>query len=317
VASGRVIFIDGDRGRLDEVRAEIEPWAARWHASFLTTPEGALEALATAPGAVVVSLSEVPRVGGVTLCDRARDLGRGEGAGYCYCIRVAEEQDVDEAVAAVGEHLDDFIRAPFDVRELATRVMLGLRVIEVERSLRESNHQLSHMRHLDPLTGLLSRRRGAERIADELARVGRGQQDLTVLLLEVDHLDELSASLGAAVADGVQREVATRLVATCRSYDFAVRWHEETFLLVFPHSGTAEARAIGRRLLQVVAGNAVAAGPDPYLTVTASAGVATAIKGARVTLEDLTSAAERALEGAHDQAPGTVCYAKDAAEQAG
>lgn len=293
--AGRVIIFDRSRERLDELRGRLEPSRGDLDVSYLTTEEGALEALALAPGAVVVTRERGVAVGEHGLCARARRLAGGDGKGFCYVILLLEDADAGADGDGLGEGIDDVVAPPLGAREIVARIRVGLRVVSAERSLEEVSLQLDRMASTDPMTGMLTRRRGVEVLGAELARVGRGRQDLTVLVVAIDGLERLCAAGGAALGDHALRETASRLGAACRAYDTAVRWSDDEFLLVFPHSGREQARAIAKRMLGVVSSTPFGGGTASGIAVTVSAGVATALAGARLGYRTLVTAAERAL----------------------
>src|SRR5690606_26340118 len=100
---------------------------------------------------------------------------------------------------------------PADDDANALDVMLSVRDItrrkEAEEALAESRRELERMSRTDPLTGLANRRQLDERLAQALARLGRGGPPVALLYLDVDHFKQVNDSLGHAAGDALLREL--------------------------------------------------------------------------------------------------------------
>ena len=98
----------------------------------------------------------------------------------------------------------------------------------------------------DLVTGLPNRK-GFD---DELARRFAQWQDqavpLSVVLIDVDHLQELQAKHGRAAADEVLRNVGQLLAETTRAVDLVARYGAEQFAVLLP-GATLEVGEIRRR----------------------------------------------------------------------
>jgi len=87
---------------------------------------------------------------------------------------------------------------------------------------------------VDELTGLLSRA-GIEAAASEAFRRQRGPgRALAVILCHLDDLGPLSEREGAGAADTLRYEVGQRLRAAVRRGDYAGRWSDTEFLVLYP-----------------------------------------------------------------------------------
>jgi diguanylate cyclase (GGDEF)-like protein len=86
---------------------------------------------------------------------------------------------------------------------------------------------------IDPLTGMLSRRAGAELLDLLFAKSERAKGPLSLALLDLDHFKKVNDGYGHEAGDQLLREVAQKLKANLRQEDALIRWGGEEFLLVF------------------------------------------------------------------------------------
>lgn len=133
-------------------------------------------------------------------------------------------------------------------------VMLSVRDItrrkEAEEALVESRRELERMSRTDPLTGLANRRQLDERLAQALARLGRGGPPVALLYLDVDHFKQVNDSLGHAAGDALLREFARRLRDSVRVTDLVARPGGDEFVLLLEDPGPAGAETVARKVLE-------------------------------------------------------------------
>jgi len=140
----------------------------------------------------------------------------------------------------------------------------------------------------DPLTLLLNRRAGEERLEEEVARSRRYGLPLSVLLVDVDGLKRLNDEHGHRSGDAALRHVAWALRSGSRQTDVAARWGGDEFLVIAPSASRAEAVELAERIR-------VASALMDSPRVTASLGVATLDPLAGTDMAGLMHEADRAL----------------------
>jgi diguanylate cyclase (GGDEF)-like protein/PAS domain S-box-containing protein len=126
----------------------------------------------------------------------------------------------------------------------------------------------------DPLTNVYNRRYMDETLTRELARVGRKDAPLSVVMIDVDHFKRLNDTAGHAAGDEVLKRVGRLLMKGVRREDVACRYGGEEFALVLPElplAGAAERAEALRKDLEAMFENGAGLGVGP---VTASFGVA-------------------------------------------
>lgn len=141
----------------------------------------------------------------------------------------------------------------------------------------------------DGLTGLKNRRAFEERLVEELARIRRSGQPVSLLLLDIDHFKAFNDSFGHPRGDEVLRSVARLLSRAIRDTDIAVRYGGEEFAIVLPNTDLEGAALMGERLRL-----AIEEAPWAERAITISVGAATATSHTTVVTE-LLEHADRAL----------------------
>ena len=127
----------------------------------------------------------------------------------------------------------------------------------------------------DPLTGLPNRRALFQRLEQEWTRSLRFGDELSVLMIDLDHFKAINDTHGHLVGDVVLRGVGLVLHRNVRKVDAVARYGGEEFCVVLPRIGKAEAQEVAEKLRRAVSSTAIATLPgQPPLSVTLSVGVA-------------------------------------------
>lgn len=108
-------------------------------------------------------------------------------------------------------------------------------------------HTLKHQTMTDPLTGLFNRR-WFEEICPGLFLPP--VQDVSLMLLDLDHFKSINDELGHAIGDQVLRIVGNRLARLVRTDDHVCRYGGEEFLIFLPQTPIEAAGRIATRLCE-------------------------------------------------------------------
>lgn len=148
--------------------------------------------------------------------------------------------------------------------------------------------EIRRMASTDALTGIANRRTFEEMLERELGRARRNGEQVTLVMLDIDHFKKLNDTHGHLVGDAVLRSAGTALQDSCRDFDTPARYGGEEFAVILPACSARESLLAGERLREAIA-NA-----DSPVGITASAGVATFPTHAG-DLDGLIRAADEAL----------------------
>jgi diguanylate cyclase (GGDEF)-like protein len=154
------------------------------------------------------------------------------------------------------------------LRSVAEQLSLALANLRLQESLRSQSIR-------DALTGLYNRRYLDASLAREVARAARREQELSLLIVDIDHFKRINDTYGHEAGDTVLAQIATVLDLATRAEDIACRYGGEEFVVLMPGADAKvaqrraeELRAAIERCDASYAGRSV--GP-----VTVSVGVAT------------------------------------------
>ncbi|HEY4686500.1 MAG TPA: EAL domain-containing protein [Dehalococcoidia bacterium] len=130
--------------------------------------------------------------------------------------------------------------------------VLNMRDISERKALEE---QLRHQAFHDSLTNLSNRARFMDRLEHALSRGKRaGDQQLSVLYMDLDYFKNVNDELGHSAGDLLLRHVAERLAVCIRSADTAARLGGDEFAILLDDATSArEARAVADRILAEMA----------------------------------------------------------------
>jgi diguanylate cyclase (GGDEF)-like protein len=171
-------------------------------------------------------------------------------------------------------------------------------------------HQLRRLSAIDRLTGLFNRGYFDERVEAELSRARRGQQPLSLVMIDVDHFKRFNDRYGHAAGDTALRTIAALVRNMVRRHDIVSRYGGEEFVVVLPETS---ADAAVEKLESIRAAVEAAAIRLPRQqgsgSLTISAGVST-FPADGVTTDDLLDEADarlfRAKESGRNRVIGRV-----------
>jgi diguanylate cyclase (GGDEF)-like protein/PAS domain S-box-containing protein len=169
--------------------------------------------------------------------------------------------------------------------------LVGAMLDITERKVLEG--QLERLATLDPLTGIYNRRTFMSLATRDLSRCRREQQQLSLLVLDLDHFKQVNDTYGHAAGDAVLLHLANLMHAEVRQHDIIARAGGEEFFVSLGNTGLAAAELLAQRLCR-----SLAAGPVEHdgrrIEVTASIGVADC-DPRRDTIETALQRADAAL----------------------
>lgn len=146
--------------------------------------------------------------------------------------------------------------------------------VEAENMAKE---EIARMSSTDLLTGLSSRRVFFTKLEDELKRIKRSHEDLSVLLIDMDYFKNINNNYGQHVGDKVLQGVARIITACLRETDTGARIGGEEFGAVLPETPASGAFWVAERIRSSVAKETFALGEENHLFgCTVSIGIASA-----------------------------------------
>jgi diguanylate cyclase (GGDEF)-like protein len=172
--------------------------------------------------------------------------------------------------------------------------------------LTKIKQEMERIAHTDFLTGLRNRRFFMQRLAEETERVKRGNQPMSVLLLDMDSFKEINDTHGHDIGDRVLQVIASVTQEVKRISDVAARIGGEEFAMLLPDTDREGAIKLAQRLRATISEQMIADARGQPIRVTASIGVATMSHHDR-GIDHILTHADRALYRAKDGGRNRVC----------
>jgi len=142
----------------------------------------------------------------------------------------------------------------------------------------------------DALTGLYNHGYFQERLDRETKLADRNNDQVSLILLDLDHLKHINDTHGHRSGDAALCHVASIMQASVREVDVCARYGGEEFVVILPQCDRQNAIEVAERLRESIASSPVSRSEQ----VTASIGVATYPSGAK-NKEELIEMADRAM----------------------
>ncbi|MBI1320761.1 MAG: diguanylate cyclase [Candidatus Hydrogenedens sp.] len=183
---------------------------------------------------VIVNLAGAERVG-QGLREKCALLPEGRDLPFLF---IAPEADKDLQVRSLRAGVDDFVTAPFDPVVLVARSQ----AILARRAAYEE------LVRVDPMTRLLNRRTFNEELEREIERLLRYERAASLLVLDVEGLEQLNQEHGIAAGDLLLTCLSGVVLSNIRNIDLAGRCPGGSIAVLLPETPAPGARLLGDRI---------------------------------------------------------------------
>lgn len=213
---------------------------------------------ATAPKLAILDRG-MPLMDGITVCRQAR---RDQSATPVYIILLTAKSSKHDIVVGFEAGADDYVTKPFDRDELHARVEVGIRIVELQRSLaqrvaeleqalgelKQAQETLRNLSLTDDLTGLYNRRGFFTLANQHLKSARRAEQEASLIYTDMDGLKAINDTHGHDEGSSALREIADVLRRTFRSSDIIARIGGDEFVILETYAGRTDAQKSISRL---------------------------------------------------------------------
>jgi two-component system, cell cycle response regulator len=212
----------------------------------------------------------MPEIDGPQLC---RLLRGKKTDSYIYIILITARDSKTDIVSGLQSGADDYLTKPIHSAEMLARVNTGIRILNLEQSLKKANEEIRLLSITDSLTGCFNRAYLNERLPQELSRAKRYARPLSILIGDIDHFKLVNDTYGHQVGDRVLNSFSKIIFDQVRDkVDWVVRYGGEEFLVILPETDCAGARCVAERMRKAVEQHAFVGCDDQTLRITTSFG---------------------------------------------
>ena len=138
---------------------------------------------------------------------------------------------------------------------------------------KQMEEELRQMTVIDPVTGVLNRRKFLEDGTKEMKRARRYKRDLSVLLMTIDRFEALSSQHGTAFGDEAIRVAVIACQNSIRDSDYLGRLADIEFAILLPETPLEGAKIVAERIRDEVMHSNLMVG-DIRISVTTSISIA-------------------------------------------
>lgn len=241
------------------------------------------------------------------------DIGmpRLDGFGLLARIRGSKVQRIQELPViiisgdeddAAREHAlklgaNDFVAKGAGSAELLARLESLIRLSHTRRELNESRAALATQSPLDPVSGLATPSYLNHHAEQEMALARRHQGDISVMVIDIDHYDQLAEWHGAHVAELITRKLSKILSTKVRREDTVSQLSVSRFAVLSPSTDLIGCCAFALRL-QHAMDKLVMTYRDERIRISVTIGVSSsAVDGMQTVAHLIDTAANRAQQG--------------------
>jgi len=258
---------------------------------------------------LVITDIQMPRVSGQQLLKLIRLSEEPRIQSLPVIVMTMANDNADKHLAFLNG-ANDFLNKPIDPIELRARLGVHHRLARTIHELEESRKALAEQASTDALTRLKNRRMFYSQAEQSLASCRRHRQDVSVLLLDIDHFKKVNDTHGHHVGDEVLVRVAQLLRQMMRTADIVARFGGEEFVVLLPDTNRLGAAVLGERIRHTVEREKILVVDQP-IPVTVSIGIATAPAADLQDIDQLLRVADQRLYLAKHNGRNRVCLTDD------
>jgi len=255
---------------------------------------------------IILTDWEMPEMDGLELC---RAIRESLVEGYVYIFLITARDLKNDIIVGFEAGADDYLTKPFDRSELIARLKTALRVLELEKSLKDAYEKIRLLSITDKLTGCYNRTYMDEYLVKEITRATRYHRPVSLVMADIDHFKQVNDTHGHQAGDLILKNFVLSMREGMRKdVDWIARYGGEEFLMVLPETGFESAMLSAERLRRIVS-ESVSSYDEKEIRITASFGVVGFNPSAKIRTipcEAIINQADKALYQAKDEGRNRV-----------
>ncbi|MCG8423996.1 MAG: diguanylate cyclase [Proteobacteria bacterium] len=191
----------------------------------------------------------IPEIDGYSVCRTIKSDWRTRAVPVIFMTAKGAPED---KVLGFDADVDSYVTKPYDLRVLKAEVTARLKARQHYNALAAQTRIFRQLATIDELTELYSRRFFQDRLTYELIRAKRYKQDLSLLVVDVDHFKRANDTHGHLFGDMVLKQVADLIRSGLRRVDIPSRCGGDEFSIILPSTGKIGAAKAAERLRRLV-----------------------------------------------------------------
>ena len=243
---------------------------------------------------IVLLDAKMPDMDGFECCTQLQNFDCSKYTPVLMVTGLEDQVSVDRAFA-VGAM--DYVTKPIHWAVLRQRVKRLIEQSQLQQKLDAVYVELQRLATIDGLTQIANRRRFEEYFNQEWQRMKRDKRPLSLILCDVDFFKSYNDTYGHRIGDRCLQEIAKAIKDIIkRPGDLVARYGGEEFAVILPNTDTQGATHVADNICHAVRTLVIPhknSQISPHVTL--SAGFTTEIPQLDSDIEEMISAADRAL----------------------
>jgi diguanylate cyclase (GGDEF)-like protein len=188
----------------------------------------------------------MPGLNGLQLC---REIRKQENEGYVFIVLLTGKDSKEDIITGLEAGADDYLTKPVHYAELIARLNSAMRILVMEKELKEANEKIRILSITDPLTGCYNRGHMIQKLTREIKRGRRYNHPISLIFCDLDHFKRINDTHGHQAGDLVLKEFAACIFKAIRDeVDWTTRYGGEEFLVVLPETNLQGAFQVAERI---------------------------------------------------------------------
>jgi len=192
-----------------------------------------------------------------------------------------------------GKVFDVFIKVhvPKLYEKNLKRAIITLEDISVQKKY---ERHLKRLAQTDGLTRVMNNGTAMERLQEEFLRAKRYKNDLSIMMIDLDHFKKINDKYGHQKGDTVLRSAALIIKDNLREVDLIGRYGGDEFIIILPETPAKSAKIAGERIRKIF-DECVRGESANEIVSTVSVGISGYNSKGVSTIKELIRTADRAL----------------------
>ena len=213
-----ILVVDDEEDFVEMLSMRLSDAGHRVRTAF--DGDAALAALDEAECDVVLLDIRMPGMSGLEVCQRIRQMPRGESVPIMIVTGSDDRESIDKGFEAGATQ---YKTKPVNWTLLGRDVQYILRASHAFNSLKRQEDRLRYLAYYDPLTNLPNRRNFNEQLNRILNRSRRRRSNAALMFIDLDHFKRVNDAYGHSVGDRLLVGLAARLRNFVRPGDTVAR----------------------------------------------------------------------------------------------
>jgi diguanylate cyclase (GGDEF)-like protein len=239
---------------------------------------------------------------GITIC---REIRQHKRFAYTPIVLIIDTEDEDLVNEAIDAGITNFLTKPFSQESLISCLLLSKHWSSTLQYMTSFSQGLKKIAEHDALTGLYNRYYLYDYGRKEVAKAIRSNQPIALLMIDIDNFKKINDTYGHLVGDEVLTGLAQQIKKNTRTYDIAVRFGGEEFVLLLPGASINQANTVAEKIRKSVESYKFSTKEGIIISITISIGVSILRPGI-LSLEALIEEADVALYESKEQGRNRV-----------